>query len=159
MRITVIESSLTGSDSCLDATVVTIKQENVPSPCDQGTSESGSSTPVETKPIIENYYSTRGIKVRYVSDDDEKDDFDFKGNSKKKKKSSVRASKVMVKQETRDNGGVYQPSKKKVYRKVDPNRCQDCRQRFDDSNLKVHCYISKHSFEKISYLVSFAFHS
>ena len=141
MRITVIESSLTGSDSCLDtANEVVVKQEDVPSPCDQGTSESGKSTPVETKHLIENHYSTRGIKVRYVSDPED-DDFDSNGNSKKKKKISVRASKkrpsLLVKKEARDNGGVYQPSKKKVYRKVDPNRCQDCRQRLDDPNLKV----------------------
>jgi hypothetical protein len=75
-----------------------------------------------------------GAGVRYVSDEDL--DYTHKGNAKKKRKTNGRTR--AVKQEpARDNGGVYKPSKKRVYRKLDPNRCQDCRQRLDDPNLKV----------------------
>ena len=136
MRITVVESSVDGGACCMDAAEV--KQENEQSSFNQGTSESESSTLSGTMPLIESHYSTRGIKVRYVSDGDE-DDYDSNGNTKKKHKmTGVKASRVTVKKEARDNNsGVYQPSKKKIYRKVDPNRCQDCRQRLDDPNLKV----------------------
>lgn len=119
-----------GGAGCMN--VAEVKQENVPLPFDQEES-AGSSTPIiESKPLSESHYSTRGIKVRYVSDD-QGAEYDSNGNSKKKK----RTSRVAVKKEARDNGGVYQPSKKKIYKKIDPSRCQDCRQHLDDSNLKV----------------------
>ena len=102
--------------------------------------ESGSSlstTPVDEEPPnkpSDSHYSTRGVKVRYISDED--DDYTPKANAKKKRKTGGRTR--AVKQEPgRDNGGVYKPSKKRVIRKLDPKRCQDCRQRLDDSNLKV----------------------
>ena len=67
-------------------------------------------------------YSTRGIKVRYTSDDE----VSTKTSPKRRRK---------IKDERPDNG-VYKPTKKRINRKADPNRCMVCRQRLDDPNLQ-----------------------
>lgn len=67
-------------------------------------------------------YATRGIKVRYASDDEDS----FRISPKRRKK---------IKDERPDNG-VYKPAKKRINRKVDPNRCSVCRQRLDDPSLQ-----------------------
>jgi len=96
-----------------------------------------STTPVEEEPPnkpSDSHYSTRGVKVWYISHED--DDYTPKGNAKKKRKTGGR-TRAGKQQPSRDNGRVYKPLKKRVIRKLDPKLCQDCSQRHDDQNLKV----------------------
>ena len=87
-------------------------------------------TPVEeeAKPpvLATGAYSTRGVKVRYSSDDigmEFDDDYNPRGNLTKRRRTTTRRAKV----ELPDIGG-YRPAKKRINRK-DPNRCHVCRQR------------------------------
>lgn len=111
-----------------DAPSVEVKQEPI------SDASSNTTTPDEeqAKPIT-GPYTTRGVKVRYSDDavaDPDDDDFAPSGNSKKKRRTSNRKTKLQLP----DIGG-YRPTKKRVNRK-DPTRCHVCRQRFDDPNLK-----------------------
>ena len=102
----------------------TIKSE--PSNSDDVT-DSNVCAPLEESKQVGGAYATRGVKVRYVSDSDE-----FEEPTKKKvKKGSAKEQYVYGKE-----NGIYKPSKKRINRKVDPNRCEVCRQRLDDPELK-----------------------
>ena len=128
---------ITEIDQGAGCSIISVKEESVASSSGVESGESGKTTPVEEEVKLEDHRSTRGVKVRYASDED--DEYTPKGNPSKKRKTGGRGKgrAAVVKPEARDNGGVYKPSKKRIRKKVDPNRCQDCRQRIDDPNLKV----------------------
>ena len=128
MKITLIEE---GSE-------IPIKgEESVASSSGVESRSSLSTTPVDEEPPnkpSDSHYSTRGVKVQYISDED--DDYTLKGNAKKKRKTGCR-TKAIKQEPGRDYGGVYKPPKKRVIRKLDPKRCQVCCQHLHDPNLKV----------------------
>ena len=110
-----------------------VKVKDEPPPVPEQESINPVPTPVEeeVKPLsvqtqLVGAYSTRGVKVRYSSDDvgmEFDDDYNPRGNLTKRRRTTRRA-----KVELPDIGG-YRPTKKRVNRK-DPNRCHVCRQRY-----------------------------
>ena len=120
MRIEIIDNGAGSSNQDV------VKLENV-----EEKKEEASDKPEELadkltdeKPLEIARCKTRGIKISYASDDE----FSTKTSPKRRRKD------VMVKDEKPGNG-IYKPSKKKIIRKVDPNRCTVCRQRLDDPSL------------------------
>jgi len=115
MKITTLDdggSGSSGENAIKSEPAAEEALENIP----PANTDEGSSTSKKSG------YSTRGIKVRYASDDESP----IKISPKRRK---------TMKDERPDNG-VYKPAKKRINRKVDPNRCTVCRQRLDDPNLQ-----------------------